>query len=465
MNAQLANLTLRSRTTAAVLSSLIAIPTILGSFAPSASSASVPQTAVPAYFSDTQSWAQISSADRRPGFVVANPSSGPGTVKAPWIAAAYLPALTAGVPLAGYIHTGYGNRPLQQVLTDIDNYRTWYGITRIFLDETPYQCDTIPYYSSIVGAVHQQGGTVILNPGMNPESCWSGVAEVVVNFEGSAATYQTWQPAAWTQTSSSTAFWHVIYGAGLFDGTSLLETAGQRNATWAYITDDVLPNPFDRLPGEQLWKKLTSTTDSGVINLTPTPPTTPTTTAPTTTTPTTEPPTTVAPTTVAPTTIAPTTIVASTVAPTTAPPTTGTRSGVAPTTALPSTTNSSPTTVAPASAGPSIPQTTISGSIGNPSPEGNVSVAGTETSTTKAPGNGATASSNSIPTKLALTAKPGASGKTRPKSPVTTTTKAKKAAGKPTIVGLKTPSAVSNTVSTSVATAVGKPVAQKRSAE
>ena len=181
MKAQFANLTLRSRTIAAAVSSLVAIPTILGSFAPRASSASVPQTAVPAYFSDTQSWAQISSADRRPGFVVANPSSGPGTVKAPWIAAAYLPALTAGVPLAGYIHTGYGSRPLQQVLTDIDNYRNWYGITRIFLDETPYQCDAIPYYSSIVAAVHQQGGTVILNPGMNPESCWSGVAEVVVN--------------------------------------------------------------------------------------------------------------------------------------------------------------------------------------------------------------------------------------------------------------------------------------------
>ena len=405
-------------------------------------------------------------------------------MKAPWIAAAYLPALTAGIALAGYIHTGYGNRPLQQVLTDIDNYRNWYGITRIFLDETPYQCDAIPYYSSIVAAVHQQGGTVILNPGMNPESCWSGVAEVVVNFEGSAATYQTWQPAAWTQAPSSTAFWHVIYGAGLFDGTSLLETAGQRNATWAYITDDVLPNPFDRLPGEQLWKKLTGTTDnSGVINLTPTTPTTttpttttptttesptttpatttPTTTTPTTTTPaTTEPPTTTLTTTTPNTTVAPSTIV-----PTTAPATTGTRSGIAPTTAPPSTTNSSATTVAPKAAGPSIPQTTISGSTGSPDTEGDASVAGTETSTTRAPNGGMTTSSIPIPAKLALTTRLGGSGKTQAKSPVPTTTKAKKAAPKTTFIGLKTPSAMSRTVSTSVAKAPVKSVAQKRSAK
>ncbi len=254
MKVQLRNLTLRGKALATVMASLLAIPAFMNSGASNAAGTNLPQSAVPAYFSDQPSWDRLALADRAPSFVVANPASGPGSAKAPWIASVFQTAMTGGLTLIGYSSTRYGDRPIQEVLDEISHYRTWYGINRIFLDETPYLCDRLSYYQTISETVHRNGGTVVLNPGMNPESCWAGVAEVIVNFEGSAATYETWTPAPWTLNSTNTSFWHIIYAAGLFDGTALLEMAAQRKATWAYLTDDVLPNPFDRLPGDQLWK-------------------------------------------------------------------------------------------------------------------------------------------------------------------------------------------------------------------
>ena len=249
----LKKLTLRGKLVLGLVASLLATPAILGSGVSSAvSSQPTPQLGIPAYFWQSEPWQQIITAPRKPAFVVANPSSGPGEGLDVGLAARYQQVAASGISVFGYVHTSYSARPLEDVLSEVEKYRTWYGINDIFLDETPPECEKVPYYASIVATVHQNGGTAILNPGMNLPSCWAGVAEGIVNFEGSASTYASWQPATWASTPSATSFWHIIYGADSANAAQLLEMARLRNASSVYITDDMLlPEPVRSFAGNR----------------------------------------------------------------------------------------------------------------------------------------------------------------------------------------------------------------------
>ena len=229
-----------------------------------------------------------------------NVDSGPGAVKYQYVQSAVTLANNAHIPLAGYVATGYGNRDLQLVLSDITKYRTFYGLTSVFLDETPYQCDKVSFYQQIFDSVKAAGGTVILNPGMNPFECYAAISDVIVNFEGTSATYATWAPAAWTANYPAQHFWHIVYGSSPAAVANDMALAATRNAGWAYITDQTAPNPWSTLPSTNVWNALigapsaatsTSTTPSTVAATVPLATTTTTTTTPTTS-PTTVPPTT-----------------------------------------------------------------------------------------------------------------------------------------------------------------------------
>ena len=48
--------------------------------------------------------------------------------------------------MLGYVPTGYGARPLADVLADVRRYLAWYGVDGIFFDEASSDAALLPYY-------------------------------------------------------------------------------------------------------------------------------------------------------------------------------------------------------------------------------------------------------------------------------------------------------------------------------
>jgi hypothetical protein len=72
-------------------------------------------------------------------YVIVNPNSGPGLTDTNYQAAVAALHTYANVLLVGYVLTGYGTRPLDQVQQDIETYAAWpaaTGLAGIFFDET-----------------------------------------------------------------------------------------------------------------------------------------------------------------------------------------------------------------------------------------------------------------------------------------------------------------------------------------
>ncbi len=332
-----------TRAASAVLAGFGALATGVYGNAPGASAQSTLKIGVPAYFWPGGHWDRIVAGSADISIAVANIATGPGAAKNTAFVAQFGAARSAGIKLFGYVDTNYGARSTAMVKTDIANYKSWYGITDIFFDETPWACDSTAYYADLQSVVHANAGVNILNPGGSSQECWAPFGDQIVNFEGSAVTYDTWSPDAWTNQYPASKFWHIVYGTLGPQVANVVSKTKLRNAATVFVTDGIMPNPFDRMPDPTVWTPLltaigpvsaTTITAAGTSATTPTATSPVATAAPVITiteaTTTTEAPTTTA----VPTTIAaPTTTVTATVATTTLPTTTVTSKPPAPTAA------------------------------------------------------------------------------------------------------------------------------------
>ena len=164
-------------------------------------------------------------------------------------------ARTAKIGLLGYVWTDYGKRSPAAVRAEINRWRNLYGITSIFLDEaasklgtTPGATNLIDYYRQLYSYIHASGGTVTLNPGVVPNQQYLTVADTIVVFEGSAATYGTAQFPQWTLAAANSKIAHIVYAATAAQEGALVRRAHTLGAGYICVTDDTLPNPYDSLP-------------------------------------------------------------------------------------------------------------------------------------------------------------------------------------------------------------------------
>ena len=115
----------------------------------------------------------------------------------------------------------------------------------------------VSYYTQIHDYVKaiSQSQQLIFNPGqpVMPED-YINLADVFVSFEGSAQSYSTFTPAAYTNNYSYSKFWHIVYGCNT-DATinSTLQQFDQQHAEWLYMTDLGMPNPYEDLAGNTTW--------------------------------------------------------------------------------------------------------------------------------------------------------------------------------------------------------------------
>jgi hypothetical protein len=211
-----------------------------------------PHLAVPAYFHPAVAgadWAELTAAAAGISAVVLNIDSGPGVRPEPELLAASVLAAAAGIPVLGYVDSGYGSRSLREVTVDMGRYRSWYPVSGYFLDQASSSGRYLGYYGDVVAAGRALGGErIVLNPGTYPDPRYAGVADALVTFEGDWADYQDAYVPPWARELPAEAFWHLVYGSPQDSLAAVLNRATATNAGTVYVTDRRGANPWDGLP-------------------------------------------------------------------------------------------------------------------------------------------------------------------------------------------------------------------------
>ena len=211
------------------------------------------QLLIPAYFYPGSLWTTIKNTYAKDtGVFIANPNSGPGTKVDATYKTSMASMRASGVKVIGYVHTSYGQRSIDLVKADIDKYRSMYGVDGFFIDETAAGIDKIAYYRDVAAYIRAKptaGTTIVLNPGTSCAEDYMAVGDIVVILENAYAASVSWTPPEWASRYPSERFSVIIHtcpsSAAMI---TALQRAQAQNVKYVYVTDDKLPNPFDKLP-------------------------------------------------------------------------------------------------------------------------------------------------------------------------------------------------------------------------
>ncbi len=128
----------------------------------------------PAYSSPTDtngSWTQYENAGTAVGFIIANPSSGPGTSQSSTFTTGIAAMHAAGIKVLGYVWTNTGNQSLSTVESQIDQWYSWYNIDGIHLDDALCNSANLSYYTTLYNYIKAKDSVrnyVMLNPAIVP---------------------------------------------------------------------------------------------------------------------------------------------------------------------------------------------------------------------------------------------------------------------------------------------------------
>ncbi len=184
---------------------------------------------------------------------VANPTSGPGTAAQ----TAYTDEITtqhnAGRKVIGYVATGYGNRAIADVKADIDKWYSFYpAIDGIFLDEQANTASLVAHYADLYNYIKgkQAAAIAVGNPGQSTIEEYTSTADIIMTFENTGANHATHVNPSWMANYSKYRFWDAVHAVASVADMQTVVTkvkSAERNVGWTYVTDDILPNPWDVL--------------------------------------------------------------------------------------------------------------------------------------------------------------------------------------------------------------------------
>jgi hypothetical protein len=203
---------------------------------------------IPAYVSPSGLIDLVQDAPRPP-VVIINPHNGPGPRSRRSYGDAVRVARGGGARVLGYLATGYGARPVAEVVAEADRYASWYRVDGFFLDEVARSPALLPYYATLSRHVGAGGRRIVaLNPGAVPHRGYFALADVVVTFEGP---YGAYAPALramprWTRRMAPGRIAHLVYGASRDQALDLV--GGGPAAGYLYVTSGALPNPWGTVP-------------------------------------------------------------------------------------------------------------------------------------------------------------------------------------------------------------------------
>ncbi|KAL2651027.1 hypothetical protein R1flu_019155 [Riccia fluitans] len=202
----------------------------------------------------------------RPDIVVINPASGPGSAANSdyqnLVNAIRVKQATGDTYIStilGYVATTYSAKSLATAKAEIDNYNTFYKVDGIFFDEASTDCATTGYYSNLVQYVQDNTkspsaqDSTFLNWGTNGPECFLNAsspspADTFVTFESSYTAYQSYAPLSYMTKYARDRWYHIVYNVAQSNLISTLTKSKSTRAGYVYVTNDVLPNPYDTAP-------------------------------------------------------------------------------------------------------------------------------------------------------------------------------------------------------------------------
>ena len=193
-------------------------------------------------------------------YVLINPNNGAGKKVEVNYAAQIKKNKEAGIKNIAYIPTTYQKRNIKEIKVEVDKYFEFYGadsINGFFFDEiatsTPQQ---VSYMKEVFEYVKSKSknNLVIANPGASITDTISPYADIFVTSEVSANTYinKFEKPKSNFENNQSNAkhIWHIVHSATPKEYAEIVSLSRQRNAGWLMITDDIMPNPYDKKPSK-----------------------------------------------------------------------------------------------------------------------------------------------------------------------------------------------------------------------
>jgi hypothetical protein len=213
---------------------------------------------VPAYYypfgRGLREWNRlIASAKTVPIVAIVNPASGPGDHVDTNFAAIIPRARKAGVTLVGYIGTQYTRKPMEQVKREVDTFLRFYPELQGFhFDEQSSDARGVDYYAELYRYVHQRipDALVLTNPGTACDSGYAArpAADAICLFENERG-FDQFRPPAWTSRFSGSKFCLQAHNVSTEEQMKhSIERAARWKVGYVFITDDIGPNPYDRLP-------------------------------------------------------------------------------------------------------------------------------------------------------------------------------------------------------------------------
>jgi hypothetical protein len=203
---------------------------------------------------ETYQWDEIAEAQSQiPTTAIINPHNGPGGNCPNTDYQEGLRALRdAGVTILGYVYTDYARRDIGEVKGEIDQYSNpCFDIDGIFLDGVSNKVSNIGYYQELYTYVRSLPdlGCVFLNPGARTHELYLNASDTIVIFEDYSINWPEYEPDDYVAAYAADRF--AILGHTLLDTEPLVEytnLAVERNIGHIYLTDDIMPNPWDDLP-------------------------------------------------------------------------------------------------------------------------------------------------------------------------------------------------------------------------
>lgn len=160
-------------------------------------------------------------------------------------------AQEAGITVLGYSSTLNGRRPIGAVEAEVAKYKAWYGVNGIFLDLTQGTADKLSYYRQLASYIRATvpNAVVWMNPGTYPEQSFMSIANVVLVFEGSYASYLQDQAPGWVSQYQPDQFAHVVYATPRSNLGYTVRLSRERRAGYLYVTNlQGSPNPYAAMP-------------------------------------------------------------------------------------------------------------------------------------------------------------------------------------------------------------------------
>ena len=184
-----------------------------------------------------------------PIVTIINPNSGPGTYQDPNYVNGINKLRSAGVTVIGYVYTSYASRPITAVEQDVRVYKTFYpNINGIMFDEMNNVAGAghESYYSTVSNYAKALGlSFTVGNAGADVPSSFIGTVDTILNFERQG--YPTISYLDGWHSQYSKYRWGMTSYGDQYLSDAFVYYAKQYSG-YIYITDDVLPNPYDTLP-------------------------------------------------------------------------------------------------------------------------------------------------------------------------------------------------------------------------